>query len=392
MDISDSSSSTASHQVGGRYDNVLDAANVDLDELENDQWEEIIAAVACDMESTPADVVLLSADPLGAVHAEGKKKAVSSVPVAALEYRKLYSDFWYILGVVAVSESSNEGNDDQEHGRLQMDVARDILHRVIEVTGVGQPDIRAAAIVAVYQLAIAMLERGMDLEEKLGTAERQLTVAQRAKSTRKAEALSKQIKSWNRAALELRENVESTVINAVFGERFKDRNKHIRALSLETMSTFAQICPDTFLKGSYLKYLGWMLLDKEPIVRKAALVGLAGPLKKDEINTKSMQVVFHKFLQDIANRSLDVDADVQDSAMDLLLLLLRQGFLDSQSPDDPVWSQVNLRALDPEATPHVRKQALYFVIEQLDAFAATSGDGPTSESSALAQIDDLSKW
>ena len=43
MDISDSSSSTASHQVGGRYDNVLDAANVDLDELENDQWEEIIA-------------------------------------------------------------------------------------------------------------------------------------------------------------------------------------------------------------------------------------------------------------------------------------------------------------------------------------------------------------
>lgn len=53
--------------------------------------------------------------------------------------------------------------------------------------------------------------------------------------------------------------------------------------------------------------------------------------------------------------------------MKLLLQLLRNGFLD-EVDNDHLWNQVNLRAIAKDTNAEVRKYALYFVMEQLEAF------------------------
>lgn len=384
----------------------MDADQVDLGELSHEEWEKLVLDLCLDMEVVPAEAVLLAADPLGAAHAaaaasRSAKAATRKVQPMAVMYRDMYASFWHALGAVAVSETV--ASDDHDHDNdmhagghgFQMEAAKSILHRVVEVTGVGQPDIRMAAILAVYQMGVAMLERVQELERQAEVAERQLKVANRNKSARKADALASQIARWSRAITELQDHIDNTVVNNVFLDRYKDVNPHIRALSLQTMSRFTVISPSTFLKGSYLKYSGWMLRDKDPTVRAVAIEALTAPLRAHDgdIDTSPMQVVFDKFLNDIVSRARDVDAMVQEKAMDLLLLLLRRGMLDTKSPDDKIWSQVNLRALDANATPHVRRQALYFVMEQLDAFAADPNrDMLASESTAVAKLDDLTKW
>lgn len=415
-------------QVGGSYENLLQAGKIDLDQIDYDEWEKLAADLCLDMEATPADLVPLCADPRGAVHAAASlSSATTGTSKRALHeqvartYRDAYAAFWYHLGVALVadnssaapsrshggdkvnsdekdSDSDDEDSDEEDPGRRSpMEAARDVLHRIVEVTGIGQPDVRSAAVLAIYQMGVAMLERVRELERKLDIAERQLKVANRTKSVRKASALKSQIDAYSRSFTELDGLVGDAIVKSVFLERFKDRDPHIRALSLETMSRYTLIRPASYLNGSFLKYNGWMLRDKDPAVRASALDALAAPLRSnaeinEDMDTDPMNSVFDKFLNDIVSRSRDVDATVQERAMELLVLLLRAGFLDGNSADDPLWVQVNLRALDANTTPQVRRHALYFVLEQLEAFSTLDGGEPATESSAVALLNDLTSW
>jgi hypothetical protein len=248
-------------------------------------------------------------------------------------------------------------------------------------------------------MGVAMLERAQDLERRLDVAERQLKVANRTKSARKAAALESQVDAHKRSLSGVQNLVHDAIIRGVFMERYKDRDPHIRALSLETMARYGVLCPASYLSGSYLKYSGWMLRDKDPVVRLAALDGLAAPLRAEagadpdpDLDASPMKPAFDKFLGDVVSRARDVDAAVQERAAELLVLLLRAGMLDDKSPDDPLWGQVNLRALDPATTPQVRRHALSFVLEQLEAFSTLDGDEPATEATAAALINDVTKW
>ena len=65
--------------------------------------------------------------------------------------------------------------------------------------------------------------------------------------------------------------------------------------------------------------------------------------------------------------------------MELLLAFLRNGFLD-EVEDENIWNQINLRALEPQTSPAVRRDALYFIMEQLEAF---DEDGEVEENGAF---------
>mmetsp|Transcript_24504 Transcript_24504/g.36303 ORF Transcript_24504/g.36303 Transcript_24504/m.36303 type:complete len:1119 (+) Transcript_24504:1970-5326(+) len=142
--------------------------------------------------------------------------------------------------------------------------------------------------------------------------------------------------------------------------------------------------PDVFLQDKYLKYFGWMMSDKNEAVRVASVKALVAPFEAvkessesggnnstryyvDKIDVSLMEHVVAKFLSRIADCAIDVSIKVQEVAMKLLLALLREGFLDDVD-DENLWNQVNLRALARDATPNVRRDALYFVMEQLEAF------------------------
>ena len=146
-----------------------------------------------------------------------------------------------------------------------------------------------------------------------------------------------------------------------------DSNEHIRTLCLQSLSRFSLQRPDIFLTDKYLKYFGWMLHDKSPHVRSAALAGLLAPFRKvkrlaegkprengdehlmiDKIDLSAMEHVVAKFLKRIVESVIDIDGEVQEVAMELMLELLKGGFLDDVE-DDELWNLVNCRALATDA-------------------------------------------
>jgi cohesin complex subunit SA-1/2 len=181
-------------------------------------------------------------------------------------------------------------------------------------------------------------------------------------------------------------------------KRYKDSDMYIRADSLNALSRYTLIRPDIFIVGLYLKYFGWMLSDKDAVVRKAAVSGLLMPFRQAKnggkgvsgikIDTSAMDSVIDKFHERLADMVLDADLSVAEVTMELLLVLLRKSFFD-ELENDAVWQQINMRALDPQTTPAVRRDALYFVFEQLEAFDTASSN---SENDAVERIKALANW
>ena len=146
-----------------------------------------------------------------------------------------------------------------------------------------------------------------------------------------------------------------------------DSNEHIRAMCMESLSRMTLQRPDMFLTDKYLKYFGWMMHDKDHHVRVAALNGLLRPFKAvqdaqegkelapsdeflmiDKIDLSLLENVVGKFLSRITFAIKDPKSEVQEIAMKVLLMLLKNGFLDN-CQDDEIWDTINQRALSERA-------------------------------------------
>ena len=151
--------------------------------------------------------------------------------------------------------------------------------------------------------------------------------------------------------------------------------------------------------------------DKDEVVRISALEGLLLPFQSVnsvknsgiDIDLSLMEHVITKFLPRIADSVIDVSVSVQESGMKLLLALLRTGLLDDIE-DENMWNQINLCALANDTSPEVRRNALYFIMEQLEAFdeeddGSNQGDGPNSKKEgkqsdrrATQRLDAIASW
>lgn len=321
-------------------------------------------------------------------------------------FRSLYEQFWYCLGEAAVdyvASASHDSDDDNEEeddvpatqqtrtstknaGGSFLETLREIMQHVMECSHVGVAEIRHAAAVAIYQMGLALVKHTAELRRKHLVAERQHKASIKSKQSRKAAALKDQMDGWNKTETEIKDFVESTII-AVFLKRYKDVRPQIRATSIQQLVPYLLERPDWFLQNSYLKYIGWSLSDKDPLVRQTALQAFLRPLSTKQLDCGSMTMAVQKFLPRLTDMTRDVDPTVQETAMELFVILLRKGFLDDLD-DDHVWSQLNLRALAPDATEKVRYQALLFVLDQLEAF-----DKPAkSEQDMLQRINELVQW
>lgn len=467
--------------VGGTQNSDLDEDKVQLEEMGNDEWGDIVTDLVDDMRFTPENCVLFCTDPDGAVHynavmnsvkddvKDGAKvceRSIRDIPVTVSslgvrEYRKIYEEFWYVLGHVALVEggmsgsasvvpfqvneidaSPESGDDDDDNDgqeattnrrqpskspkvgngtvttRYDTEVARDILSRIVELVSVGQPDIRAAASAAVYAMGQAILDKTVRLSEKLQIVTRQFAAAVGGKgkkaSSAKAESLTFQIDCLRRTRDALDEMIEALVIKGVFIHRYRDSNMFVRAMSIQALADMVVRRPDVFLKDKYLKYFGWMLSDKSECVRIAALEALNRPFedvenakkigKDSPIDLSHLEHVTAKFLKRISDTAIDVHTSVQERGMKLMLSLLRAGFLDDVD-DEKMWNQVNLLAFETASTPSVRRDALYFIMEQLEEFddgvdegnesakkRKSIGDSPTSDRKAAQRLDAIASW
>lgn len=151
-----------------------------------------------------------------------------------------------------------------------------------------------------------------------------------------------------------------------------------------------------------------MASDKDAGVRLSALQGLLAPFKYKQdkrpaslqFALQDMQNVCTKFLPRIADCTDDSQSlQVQEVAMELVVKLMNEGFLDEWD-DDAGWDHLNRKALDANTSPSVRKNALYLILDQLDCFdegtdarSATSGSVVNlSERQQIVRIDAIARW
>ena len=397
--------------VGGTTDVLFDPTHDDLEDMNDDDWNEKVTNLVDDIRMAKPDEILICADPLGAVHSTSKDPSkITAGSLGVREFRKIYEEFWYVLGDVALTEggmanapaqvssdeeednSSDEEEEDEMDSsdeedttegktksskkrvkskkkrkkkkasfpisstvRYDAELVNNLINRLQDINNVGQPDVRAAAVVAAYKVGQAVLDKTVHLSTRLEVAQRQLKAAKkqggRSGGSDKVESLQHQVDSLKRTLANLDESViENTMINGIFVHRYRDSSPHIRAASIQALSIMTLQRPEMFLRDKYLKYFGWMMSDKVVTVRLAAIGGLLAPfdaiqkastssdsavLKAAErIDLTLLQHVVTKFLPRLADAVIDTDLRVQEKAMALLLSLLREGFLDECEDDN----------------------------------------------------------
>ncbi|GMH47081.1 hypothetical protein TrRE_jg2259 [Triparma retinervis] len=366
-----------------------------LEDIDDDEWASMITNVVADMQKATTSQVLVTA-----------RRAATKVNAKFLDS---FKNFWFSVADAALSEGSGaskkSGSGAPTSARLDVELVKDLILRVTELVGVGQPDIRFASSLAAFEMSRAVLTKIVSLSNNLAIAERQLKAATGARQG----SLKTQVESLKRVIAEMEELVTGPVYSVVFMHRYRDSNEFIRTLCMENLSTSIVLRPSLFLQDKYLKYFGWMLSDSSAEVRRAALVALNLPfdtLKQriengsddGSIDLSDMSNVCMKFLDRIAGCSLDANVDVQPHAMALLLSLLREGFLD-EVENEKFWDQANFCAINPKATEEMRATSLQFVIEQIEAFdddeeelAAQGINSGDEERAIVAKVDALASW
>jgi cohesin complex subunit SA-1/2 len=385
--------------VGGSFKNLI-KNDVNLDTLAEDALASMIQQIVEDMKQTPAGSILLCADPEGAF---GSRTAGNQRSKATMkEYRYVFQQFWYELGSLIIESLSNDGSKNSDVDVV--DRTSSLMSRLIELVWVGVPDIRAAIAMAIYQIAIALLEGTVQFQSRLIVANRQLQSAKRVSASsgsRKVVALEQQVKYLDETVASLEEIIKNDIMS-VFLKRYRDNNEYIRAESLKALSSFSLVRPDIFLCSSYLKYFGWMLSDKNANVRISAIVGLLAPFRENKrieqeeitINKSKMFEIegmtgaIKKFLPRLADCIIDVDVGVQEVASELLLYLVQKDFFDDLDNDN-IWYQINSRAIATDTSLVVRRNALYFIMEQLQPFDSSTAD---PDSTAVERIRALVQW
>ena len=240
-----------------------DDEEVILDDMDTDEWARVVTDLVDDMRHVPANQILLCADPLGAVHqahelnereARAKGNTTTSdqyskdakkfppVSIGAVEYRKIYNEFWYILGHIALTEGgmatdttstndfdgSSSGKDTTTTApivRLDAELVKNLILRIIELSPVGQPDVRAAATLAALSMSHAVLDQSAILAKKMDVASRQYAATKKNKSPggggAKAEALKVRMESLKRSVEDLEEVVLGPVVQGLFVHRYR---------------------------------------------------------------------------------------------------------------------------------------------------------------------------
>lgn len=449
--------------VGGTVQTNI-PADTDLDELSDDDYDTILTNVVQAMTDTADEILIYSKLPttnatVTISNGTGQNatlvtKTIPTPKIGPATFRDIYKEFWYRLGTTILnytpqnafvadddddydSDDENVGGDNFSFGnkgtkknkksslsrgkqhefssnRFQLEMARDLVQRLADLSTVTQPDIRMASTFAIFQLSQACIERTVELEMKIQTSKRQYKAASQQKSSSKMETIKNQMDIWKRHKAELEDLVENDVFKGVFTKRYRDSNASIREESIKALQKVCLVRPDMFLVDAWLKYLGWMASDLEPNVRLAALEGLLAPFIVHEaqaseagatslpsssktapfpVDITSMGSVTKKFLTRITDSLLDIakEVPIQETAIKLLNNMMMVGFLDDWE-DDAGWDQINLKAIDIDASPLVRKDALYFVLDQIDAFDQDAPASGHTEQKQEEQLQGIAEW
>ncbi|CAD5230132.1 unnamed protein product [Bursaphelenchus xylophilus] len=130
------------------------------------------------------------------------------------------------------------------------------------------------------------------------------------------EALLKQKSDIERKISELSVMIQY-VFKHVFAHRYRDIVSDIRCVCISELGKWMLVYPELFLDDSYLKYVGWLLYDKNPEVRLKCVQTLV-PLFQNRVYRSRLELFASKFKERVITMVMDKDRDVAVGAVNLI--------------------------------------------------------------------------
>ncbi|NWI90977.1 STAG2 protein, partial [Pitta sordida] len=194
------------------------------------------------------------------------------------------------------------------------------------LTGLADSVVRAfrhTSTLAAMKLLTAVVSVHLNLDVNRHNAQRLYEVEKQRISGKRTnyrlDQLERKRKEYEHKLLEI-QNMMSAIFKGTFLKRYRDVIPEIRATCIEEIGSWIKAYPDFFLNDSYLKYVGWMLYDKQGEVRLKCLLGLQGIYSRKELVSR-MDLFTSRFKDRIVSMPLDKDHEVAVQAMKLLMLM-----------------------------------------------------------------------
>ncbi|NXJ63481.1 STAG2 protein, partial [Rostratula benghalensis] len=194
------------------------------------------------------------------------------------------------------------------------------------LTGLADSMVRAfrhTSTLAAMKLLTAVISVHLNLDVNKHNAQRLYEVEKKRISGKRTnyrlDQLERKRKEYEHKLLEI-QNMMNAIFKGTFLNRYRDVIPEIRATCVEEIGSWIITYPDAFLNDSYLKYIGWMLYDKQAEVRLKCLLGLQGIYSRKELVSR-MDLFTSRFKDRIVSMPLDKDHEVAVQAMKLLMLM-----------------------------------------------------------------------
>ncbi|CAD5225725.1 unnamed protein product [Bursaphelenchus okinawaensis] len=130
------------------------------------------------------------------------------------------------------------------------------------------------------------------------------------------EALIKQKADIERKVSELSIMIQY-VFKHVFAHRYRDIISDVRCVCISELGKWMLVYPQLFLDDSYLKYVGWLLYDKNSEVRQRCINCLI-PLFEHKSYRDRLELFASKFKERVITMVMDKDRDVAVGAVTLI--------------------------------------------------------------------------
>ncbi|XP_065098425.1 cohesin subunit SA-1 [Paramisgurnus dabryanus] len=206
------------------------------------------------------------------------------------------------------------------------------------LTGLSDSQVRAfrhTSTMIAMQLMSKMVAVAAEVNAQALMTKRHYDVEKSKRAEHRAIGRVEELQNSLKEVSEHQEDLRSLmngIFKGVFVHRYRDVFPEIRAICMEEMGVWLRECPAHFLSDEHLKYVGWMLHDKQAVVRLKCVLTLQ-KLYEEKNFIGQLELFTTRFKERILCMTLDKDSEV---AMEIvkLLLLIQQNTDDGLSDEE----------------------------------------------------------
>ncbi|XP_052010665.1 cohesin subunit SA-2 [Xyrauchen texanus] len=194
------------------------------------------------------------------------------------------------------------------------------------LTGLADSQVRAfrhTSTLIAMRLMSSIVTVAAEVNAQALMTQRRCDLEKNKRAEHRAIERVEELENTYRQLLEHQEDLRSLmngVFKGVFVHRYRDRVPEIRAVCMEEMGVWLRENPACFLNDEHLKYVGWMLHDKQAAVRLQCVLTMQ-KLYEEKDFIGRLELFTNRFKQRILSMILDKDSDVAVETVKLLLFI-----------------------------------------------------------------------